>query len=69
MRTLRVCSRPNQVAVSDLIEIRGDVDTPELASFFTMALVGIATMAKGQAEPDQIHAATRVALSVLDAAG
>ncbi|MEM7338796.1 MAG: helix-turn-helix domain-containing protein [Actinomycetota bacterium] len=39
----------------------------DLASFFTMALVGIATMAKGRANPDEIHAANRVAMSVLDA--
>ena len=47
-------------------EVSGDADLDDLAAFFTMALVGIATLAKGRAAPDQIHAATRVALAVLD---
>ncbi|MGI9616318.1 MAG: TetR/AcrR family transcriptional regulator [Acidimicrobiales bacterium] len=47
-------------------EISANADLDELAAFFTMALVGIATLAKGRANPDQIHAACRVALSVLD---
>lgn len=38
----------------------------DLAAFFTMALVGIATLAKGRANPNRIHAAHRVAISVLD---
>ena len=42
-------------------------DVDDLAAFFTMALVGIATLAKGRAQPRQIEAATRVALTVLDA--
>ncbi len=47
-------------------EIATTTDIDDLASYFTMALVGIATMAKGRANPDQIHAACRVAVSVLD---
>ena len=47
-------------------EIGATADLDDLAAFFTMALVGIATLAKGRADPDQIHAATRVATSVLD---
>jgi TetR/AcrR family transcriptional repressor of nem operon len=47
-------------------EINATADLDDLAAFFTMALVGIATLAKGRADPDQIHAACRVALSVLD---
>lgn len=47
-------------------EVRATEDVDDLASFFTMALVGIATLAKGRANPDQIHAATRVTLAVLD---
>ena len=43
-------------------------DLDDIAAFFTMALVGIATLAKARANPDQIHAACRVALSVLDSA-
>jgi TetR/AcrR family transcriptional repressor of nem operon len=47
-------------------EIRTDVDIGDLAAYFTMALVGIATLAKGKANPDLIHAANRVALAALD---
>ncbi|MBT8494475.1 MAG: TetR/AcrR family transcriptional regulator [Deltaproteobacteria bacterium] len=51
-------------------QLAGDVsetaDLDELAAFFTMALVGIATLAKGRAHPDQIHAACRVATNTLD---
>ena len=37
-------------------EIGATADIDDLAAFFTMALVGIATLAKGRADPDQIHA-------------
>ena len=47
-------------------EIRATADIDDLAAFFTMVLVGIATLAKGRANPDRIHAACRVAISVLD---
>jgi TetR/AcrR family transcriptional repressor of nem operon len=47
-------------------QISATADVADLASFFTMALLGIATLAKGRADPDQIHAATRVALAALD---
>ena len=50
----------------DAGEIRADADLDDLAAYFTMALIGIATLAKGRAHPDLIHAATRVALAVLD---
>jgi len=46
-------------------EINASANIKDLAAFLTMALVGIATLAKGRASPDQIHAACRVALSVL----
>jgi TetR/AcrR family transcriptional repressor of nem operon len=49
-------------------ELSETANIDDLASFFTMALVGIATMAKGQADPKQIHAACRVALAALDTA-
>ncbi|MEM9039794.1 MAG: TetR/AcrR family transcriptional regulator [Actinomycetota bacterium] len=49
-------------------ELDVDRDLDDLAAYFTMALVGIATLAKGRADPDLIHAAARVAMSVLDAA-
>ena len=48
-------------------ELAADTDVDELAAFFTMALLGIATLAKGRAQPTQIEAATRVAMTVLDA--
>lgn len=48
-------------------EISDTADLDDLAAFFTMALVGIATLAKGQAHPDQIHAARRVVTGVLHA--
>lgn len=47
-------------------ELHTAADVDELAAFFTMSLVGIATLAKGRAQPAQIHAACRVALSILD---
>ncbi|MDH3684027.1 MAG: TetR/AcrR family transcriptional regulator, partial [Acidimicrobiia bacterium] len=47
-------------------EISASADLDDLAAFFTMALVGIATLAKGRAKPDQIHAACRVAVATLD---
>ncbi len=47
-------------------EISETANAGELASFFTMSLVGIATMAKGRAQPDQIHAATRVVINTLE---
>ena len=48
-------------------ELAADTDVDELAAFFTMALLGIATLAKGRAQPTQIEAATRVAMTVLNA--
>ncbi|MGI9616043.1 MAG: TetR/AcrR family transcriptional regulator [Acidimicrobiales bacterium] len=50
----------------DAGEISATTDIDDLAAFFTMTLVGIATLAKGRADPDLIHAATRVAISTLD---
>jgi len=46
-------------------EISMNADPDELAAFFTMALVGIATLAKGRAQPNQIHAACRVVTDIL----
>ena len=48
-------------------EISTTADIDDLAAYFTMALLGIATMAKGRAHPELIHAACRVALATLDA--
>ena len=47
-------------------EISTATNIDDLAAYFTMALVGIATLAKGRAKPDLIHAACRVALTTLD---
>ena len=47
-------------------ELGPDADVDDLASFFTVALVGVAAAAKGRAAPAQIHAACRVATSVLE---
>ena len=48
-------------------DLSASADIDDLAAFYVMALVGIATLAKGKADPDQIEAATNVALGVLDA--
>ena len=37
-----------------------------VAAFFTMALIGVAACARAEADPEQIQAATRVAVDVLD---
>ena len=41
-------------------------DLDELAAFFTTALIGIAACIRAEATPEQLHAASRVATSVLD---
>ena len=48
-------------------ELNPTANIDDLAAFFTMSLVGIATLAKGRADPDLIHAACRVAMATLDA--
>ena len=49
----------------------GDIDEAadldELAAFFTTALIGVAACIRAEAPPEQVHAACRVATSVLDA--
>lgn len=47
-------------------ELGADADVEELGAFFTMTLLGIATLAKGQARHDRIEAANRVAMGVLE---
>ncbi len=47
-------------------ELSDTADVDDLAAFFTMALIGVAASAKGQADPDQIHASCRVTISALD---
>ena len=48
-------------------EIDQTADLDELAAFFTTSLIGIATCIRAEAPPEQVHAASRVATSVLDA--
>ena len=48
-------------------EVDADADLDELAAFFTTALLGVAACIRAEAPPEQIHAAARVATSVLDA--
>jgi len=47
-------------------ELSQTADVDDLAAFFTMALIGVAASAKGQADPGQIHASCRVTISALD---
>ena len=47
-------------------ELEETADVGELAAFFTTALIGVAACIRAQAPPEQIHAASRVATSVLD---
>ena len=48
-------------------EIAATADLDELAAFFTTALIGVAACIRAEAPPEQVHAASRVATSVLDA--
>ena len=48
-------------------EIAETADLDELAAFFTTALIGVAACIRAEAPPQQVHAACRVATSVLDA--
>jgi TetR/AcrR family transcriptional repressor of nem operon len=54
-------------------QLAGDLDTgvdiDELAGFFTTALIGVAASIRAEAPPEQLHAASRVATSVLDRTG
>lgn len=43
-----------------------DADLDDLASFFTMALIGVAALVRAEAAPPLVHAACRVATSILD---
>ncbi len=48
-------------------EIDAGAELDELAAFFTTALIGVAASIRAEAPPEQVHAASRVAMSVLDA--
>ena len=47
------------------IDVAADLD--ELSGFFTTALIGVAASIRAEAPPEQISAACRVAITVLDA--
>ena len=47
-------------------EIDAGADLDELASFLTTALIGVAASVRAEASPEQVHAASRVAMSVLE---
>jgi TetR/AcrR family transcriptional repressor of nem operon len=48
-------------------EIDGTADLDELAAFFTTTLIGVAACIRAEAPPQQVWAASRVALSMLGA--
>ena len=48
-------------------EIDEHADLDELAAFFTTTLIGVAACVRAEARPEQVHAASKVATSVLDA--
>ena len=47
-------------------ELDQEADIDELAAFLTTALIGIAACIRAEAPPEQLHAASTVAISVLD---
>ena len=47
-------------------EIDQTADLDELAAFFTTALIGVAACIRAKAPPEQVHAACRMATSILD---
>lgn len=47
-------------------EIDEHTDLDDLAAFYTMALIGVVALIRSEAPPGQIHAACRVATSVLE---
>ena len=47
-------------------QVVASADIEELASFFTTALIGVAACIRAEAPPEQVHAACRVATSMLD---
>ena len=48
-------------------DLSESADLDELAAYFTMALIGVAACIRAEAPPEQIHAACKVATSMLDA--
>ena len=50
-------------------DVAEEADLDELAAFFTTALIGVAACIRAEAPSEQVHAATRVAASMLDAHG
>ncbi len=48
-------------------DVDEEADVDELAAFFTTALIGVAACIRAEAPSEQVHAASRVATSMLDA--
>jgi len=48
--------------------VRAGADLDDLAAFFAMSVIGISALLRAKATPDQIHAASRGVLRVLDTA-
>lgn len=48
-------------------DVHASANIDELAAYFTTALIGVAASVRAEASPEQLHAAARVATSVLDA--
>ena len=47
-------------------DLAASADIDELAAYFTTALIGVAASIRAEAPPDQVHAACRIATSVLE---
>ncbi len=46
--------------------LRSEVNIDDLTAHYVMAIVGISAMIRAKASPDQVHAASRAAVSLLD---
>jgi NAD(P)-dependent dehydrogenase (short-subunit alcohol dehydrogenase family) len=55
---------PLEATAMDVVRRQFDVNV--FASFFTMALIGVAAIIRAEAAPEVVHAACRVTMSVLD---
>lgn len=49
-------------------ELTSEAAVEELAAFFTTALIGVAASIRAEAPPEQLHATSRVVMTVLDCA-
>ena len=48
-------------------DVSAEADLDDLAAFFAMSVVGISALLRANATPEQMYAASRGAVSVLDA--